>query len=59
MNRIEADLKQLQIREVMKSLSYDMLELVHIESKRELDDKFLKNQMINGDIKACDARLFK
>ena len=46
MKKIEADLKQLQIREIMQGVTYETLELIFIESKRELDKRFFENMAV-------------
>lgn len=46
-NKINWDLKQLEVREIMRSVSTDYLEIVFIEAKRELDKRFFENQ--NGN----------
>ena len=56
----EKDKKQIEIREVVRSLSYETLELLFIESKRELDERFISNKIVKSEIDAGDAkRLFK
>ena len=45
MNKIEADLKQLEIQRIMRSLTYETLELIYIESQRELNKRFKEDKI--------------
>ena len=42
MNKTEAAIKQINIKDILAGLEYETLEMIFIQSKRELDDRFLK-----------------
>lgn len=43
----------------MQECSYEKLEMIFIESKRELDERFKKSKQAGGVISVEDARLFE
>ena len=59
MNKIEADLKQVSVRDTFKILTTDLLEIIFVESKRELDKRFQENKIAGGELSAKDARALR
>lgn len=59
MNREKAEEVQRKLRELVHEKDTELLELLFIETKRELDTRFFLNKIAGGEISARDARLFR